>query len=763
MKRSFLLFILLIITVAFISFGTICFGVDEQPESDVEYPTDLYTYDMVSGEKIGVVCTGYGIYVRFTPVIGGEYWFESESSFDTSCILLDEEFKLVYMGEEFWNSGDAANFRFKFTLFAGKTYYYLIQVPEESRIHSLPFNVILNMHQPEAGHVHEWVETVTKAPTCEEEGELTTSCVCTMKTVVPIPKIEHSGIETVIQPTCTQDGEKTTVCSICGETVVEVIPSLGHEFKAEFVVDREPTCTAAGSESFHCIRCGLSQSGTSKTIPANGHSYGEWTVLKPSTCVQTGTQQRICSVCSDQDTISSPVLGHSFSKKYTVDKQATCTSDGSKSFHCERCDASTGSVIIPAAGHSFGSWKTSKAATCTAAGSRQRTCSRCSAKETETISALGHSFSTQYTVDKKATCTSDGSKSFHCERCGVKKGSKTIKATGHSFGAYKTVKKATCTQNGKKVRTCKLCKKEQSAVIDKKGHNYSKSYTVDKKATFSSDGSRSLHCSRCDSLKNKTTIPRVSKIKLSKTSFSYDGKTKKPSVSVKDSKGTALSKKYYTVTYEKSSVSVGAHYLTIKLSGLYSGTKKLKYTILPGTVSSLSYTPGVNCVNLSWSAVKGAQGYKVYIYNDGSKQYELFAKTTKTSFTPALKAGSAGKFAVKAFKTVGGKDYLSPEFTKISAASKPSSVNLSAKRSLSREVKLSWNKVACSGYEIYMSTARGSGYEKIKTISSADLTSFFKSGLKSGQPYFFKVRAYTSVGGSRLYSEFSSPVACVPS
>ena len=114
------------------------------------------------------------------------------------------------------------------------------------------------------------------------------------------------------------------------------------------------------------------------------------------------------------------------------------------------------------------------------------------------------------------------------DNVGVKKGSKTIKATGHSFGAYKTVKKATCTQNGKKVRTCKLCKKEQSAVIDKKGHNYSKSYTVDKKATFSSDGSRSLHCSRCDSLKNKTTIPRVSKIKLSKTSFSYDGKTKKP-------------------------------------------------------------------------------------------------------------------------------------------------------------------------------------------------------------------------------------------
>lgn len=57
------------------------------------------------------------------------------------------------------------------------------------------------------------------------------------------------------------------------------------------------TCTADGSydEVVKCSRCGTEISRTSKTIPALGHDYGEWTVTKEATTTAEGEKQRVCS------------------------------------------------------------------------------------------------------------------------------------------------------------------------------------------------------------------------------------------------------------------------------------------------------------------------------------------------------------------------------------------------------------------------------------------------------------------------------------
>lgn len=98
------------------------------------------------------------------------------------------------------------------------------------------------------------------------------------------------------KPTCTDEGEKTFTCTLNSEhTRTESVDALGgeHEYEQEFTIDQEPTCTTAGSKSKHCTRCDSAIDVTE--IPALGHDYGEWTVVKQATQDEEGAEQRVCS------------------------------------------------------------------------------------------------------------------------------------------------------------------------------------------------------------------------------------------------------------------------------------------------------------------------------------------------------------------------------------------------------------------------------------------------------------------------------------
>lgn len=81
----------------------------------------------------------------------------------------------------------------------------------------------------------------------------------------------------------------------------------------------------------------------------------------------------------------------------------------------------------------------------------------------------------------------------------------------------------------------------------------------------------------------------------------------------------------------------------------------------------------------------------------------------------------------------------------------------SVKKTGVKKAKLIWKKVkAASGYEIYMSTKKSSGYKKIKTIKKAKTVTFTKSGLKKKKTYYFKVRTYRTVNGVIYYGSYSN-------
>ena len=70
---------------------------------------------------------------------------------------------------------------------------------------------------------------------------------------------------------------------------------------------------------------------------------------------------------------------------------------------------------------------------------------------------------------------------------------------------------------------------------------------------------------------------------------------------------------------------------------------------------------------------------------------------------------------------------------------------------------LKWVKVyGASGYEIYRSTSKSGKYTLVKNIKSGRTVKWTNSGLKKGQYYYYKIRAYRTVDGKKLYGGYSN-------
>ena len=162
----------------------------------------------------------------------------------------------------------------------------------------------------------------------------------------------------------------------------------------------------------------------------------------------------------------------------------------------------------------------------------------------------------------------------------------------------------------------------------------------------------------------KTSI-KTAKAALSKTSYVYSGKAKKPTVKVVLGKKTLKKGTDYTVTY-KNNVKVGKATVTIKGKGSYTGTISKTFKINPGksAVSKLT-SPKAKKLKVKYKKVSGVTGYQIKVST--SKKFTKSTTRTiaikgakNTSATVSkLKAGKKYYVKVRSYKTVSGKRYYS--------------------------------------------------------------------------------------------------------
>lgn len=150
----------------------------------------------------------------------------------------------------------------------------------------------------------------------------------------------HTWKTEKVDATCVKDGYIKYICTTCSEEKTEVIKAKGHNFSGAFTVDKESTCTVAGSKS------------------------------------------RKCSRCSAVERVALPLKAHQM--KNVIDKQPTCSSAGSQHQECSVCHVKgTVSTLSATGKHQWGNWNTVSAATVFEAESRQHKCGVCGKTEVQ--------------------------------------------------------------------------------------------------------------------------------------------------------------------------------------------------------------------------------------------------------------------------------------------------------------------------------------------------------------------------------------------
>lgn len=204
---------------------------------------------------------------------------------------------------------------------------------------------------------------------------------------------------------------------------------------------------------------------------------------------------------------------------------------------------------------------------------------------------------------------------------------------------------------------CNICNEIRVAK-----HNFEIVTTT--KANEKIDGKSVVKCSVCKAVAITNKIDKIDSIKLSETAYTYNGKVKKPTVTVKDSSGKTISSKYYTVKYASGRKNVGEYKVVVTFKGNYSGTKTLYFKINPVNTSVSRVIAGKKSlkayVNKKSTQVTGYQLY--YSTSKNFKSYKSKYITNYKTTSATLKSLSAKKtyyVKVRTYKTVNGVKYYS--------------------------------------------------------------------------------------------------------
>lgn len=192
------------------------------------------------------------------------------------------------------------------------------------------------------------------------------------------------------------------------------------------------------------------------------------------------------------------------------------------------------------------------------------------------------------------------------------------------------------------------------------GHQY-KIKSVINKATKTENGKATYVCKVCGSEKTDK-IYKATSITLDKTSYTYNGKKKKPAVKIKDSKGTKISDKYYTVQYNDN-VKPGKATVKVTLKDAYQGSFTKTFTIKPEKVKTVKISnKKSSSFKAKWKKVKYASGYEI-VYADNSKFKRSKKVTVKNVSSKTIKTITKGKkhyIKIRAFKKNGTKKIYGP-------------------------------------------------------------------------------------------------------
>ena len=314
---------------------------------------------------------------------------------------------------------------------------------------------------------HDW-----GAPTYEwsaDNGTVVATRVCSHDSSHVESETASTTSETTRAATCSVAGEVVYTATFTNpafatQTKTVAVPCIPHTPKSEAVYENEvaATCETAGSRDMvtRCSVCEAEIARATETIPAQGHNWGDWTVVTAATCEGRGSEKRVCARDgSHVETRQTDALGHDWDEG-AVTVEPSCEAGGTRTYTCKRDSShkrmeSFGGPLDHAWSDPTYTWSEDNTSV-----TAKRVCTRdASHMEFETAKT---------TSSTTATCTEAGEQTFSATFANPAFAAQTktvaAPAPGHRWGdpVYENEIPATCEADGSRdmVVHCTVCGEE---------------------------------------------------------------------------------------------------------------------------------------------------------------------------------------------------------------------------------------------------------------------------------------------------------------
>jgi len=221
--------------------------------------------------------------------------------------------------------------------------------------------------------------------------------------------------------------------------------------------------------------------------------------------------------------------------------------------------------------------------------------------------------------------------------------------------------------------------------------------------------------------------------------------------SYKDTSVKAGKTYYYTVeTMVKTGDNICYSGDSASMEGRTAKKAKIKYAVSNGS----------NQIEVNWGAVSGAYGYRIKRSTSKNGTYKVVAtlkgKNNTTYQDKKLKTAKTYYYKIETINKVNGKKGYSGNSAAVSAKTLKTTSITAVKATGSTSVRLEWKAVdGASGYQIYRSTSKDSGYKKVGQVKGKNTKKYEDKTLEAGKTYYYQVRAYKSNSAKNGVASFS--------
>lgn len=213
-----------------------------------------------------------------------------------------------------------------------------------------------------------------------------------------------------------------------------------------------------------------------------------------------------------------------------------------------------------------------------------------------------------------------------------------------------------------------------------------------------------------------------------------------------------------STAYKNTSLKTGKRYYykvrayssKIRANSKYSSKVSAVPTMRTPAVTLVSTGTGIT---VNWGKISGAAGYQVYRSTGGS--YSRVVSTKSTSWTDKSKTkGVKYYYRVRAYRYSGGKTVYSSFAPVKSEMCAPGRVGSVTAKSTNGGINVTWKAVSgATGYEVVRAVGGSTKYTVCSTVTSK--TSYKDTKVIQGEVYFYKVRAYRTYNGKKIYGDYS--------